>query len=289
MSAAYHCHGTLANASREPILLVTGTGVTGEQTYAFGKDAFAKLDHPVCDVNFPDDETADIQISVQYLVYAIRREFKTSGRTIAIFGISQGGLLARMALTYWPDLRTKVTDVVSAAGSLHGTTVPAFAGGKFCSAKRPCAPANWQQEAGSHLLKALDAKSADAPGPTAWTTVRSPTDEVVHPQTGKHPSSALPGATNILIQRVCPGRKVTHIGTAVDSVTFAAFVDAITHAGPAKVSRLPKNVCSHPYASGLSVASTTALLSAATTLTTTQISEQPTVMAEPKVRSYFLP
>ena len=106
MSAAYHCHGTLANASREPILLVTGTGVTGEQTYAFGKDAFAKLGHPVCDVNFPDDETADIQISVQYLVYAIRREFKTSGRAIAIFGISQGGLLARMALTYWPDRGT---------------------------------------------------------------------------------------------------------------------------------------------------------------------------------------
>jgi hypothetical protein len=52
---------------------VTGTGATGEQTYAVGKGAFDELGHPVCDVNFPDDETADIQISVQYLVYAIRR------------------------------------------------------------------------------------------------------------------------------------------------------------------------------------------------------------------------
>lgn len=164
MSAAFHCHGTLANTSREPVLLVTGTGFTGEETYGFGKGAFDQLGRPVCDVNFPDAETADIQISVQYLVYAIRREFKASGREIAIFGISQGGLLARMALTYWPDLRTKVADVLSAAGSLHGTTVPPFAGGKFCSAKRPCAPAEWQQEAGSHLLKALDAKSADALG-----------------------------------------------------------------------------------------------------------------------------
>jgi triacylglycerol lipase len=189
-----------------------------------------------------------------------------------------------------PDLRTKVADVLSAAGSLHGTTVPPFAGGKFCSAKRRCAPADWQQQAGSHLLTALDAKSAHAPaGPTAWTTVRSSTDEVVQPQTGKHPSSALPGATNILIQRVCAGRRVTHIGTAVDSVTFAAFIDAITHPGPVKVSRLPNKVCSHPYAPGLSEAGTIALLSAATTLTTTQINEQPTVTAEPKVRSYFLP
>lgn len=81
---------------------------------------------------------------------------------------------------------------------------------------------------------------------------------------------------------------MTHIGTAVDSVTFAAFVDAITHPGPAKVSRLPRNVCSHPYAPGLNVASTTALLSKAKTLTTTQIAAEPTVTAEPKVWSYFL-
>jgi hypothetical protein len=37
-------------------------------TYAVGKGAFDVLGHPVCDVNVPDDETADIQISVQYLV-----------------------------------------------------------------------------------------------------------------------------------------------------------------------------------------------------------------------------
>jgi triacylglycerol lipase len=63
--------------------------------------------------------------------------------------------------------------------------------------------------------------------------VRSSTDEVVQPQSGKHPASSLVGASNILIQNVCPGRKVSHLGTAVDSVTFAAFVDAITHNGPA--------------------------------------------------------
>ena len=113
-------------------------------------------------------------------------------------------------------------------------------------------------------------------------------DEVAQPQTGKHPTSALAGATNILIQYVCPGRKVSHIGTAVDSVTFAAFVDAITHNGPARVSRLPKNVCSHPYAQGLNVASTTALLSGTSALSNTQIANEPTVTAEPKLQSYFL-
>jgi triacylglycerol lipase len=288
LSAAFHCHGTLRNAAKEPILLVTGTGATGEQTYAFGKGAFDALGHPVCDVNFPDYETADIQVSVRYLVYAIRREFKQSGREIAVFGISQGSLLPRFALTYWPDLRRKVTDVLAAAGTEHGTTVPPFANGQRCSASRPCPPAVWQQQKGSHLLTALSAQPLEAPGPTSWTTVRSSTDELVQPQTGKHPTSALAGASNILIQDVCPGRKVSHIGTAVDSVTFAAFIDAITHHGPARLSRLPKNVCSHPYAPGLNVATTIALLSGVSGLTSTQIAREPTVTAEPKVWSYFL-
>ena len=61
----------------------------------------------------------------------------------------------------------------------------------------------------------------------------------MQPQYGKQPTSALKGATNILIQAICPGRVTSHIGTAVDSVTFAAFADALSHKGPAKVSRLP--------------------------------------------------
>jgi triacylglycerol lipase len=109
---------------------------------------------------------------------------------------------------------------------------------------------------------------------------------VVQPQTGKHPASALKGATNILIQKVCPGRKVSHIGTALDSVTFAAFVDAITHRGPAKISRLPKNVCSHPYAPGLDASSTKAILSGSNSLITSQEDSAPRVNKEPKVRGY---
>jgi hypothetical protein len=158
-----------------------------------------------------------------------------------------------------------------------------------CSARMPCVPAAWQQLAGSHLLRAIDAYAPRAPGPTAWTTVRSATDEVVQPQTGSHPASALAGASNILIQRVCPGRKVTHIGTTLDSVTFAAVVDALSHPGPALVSRLPKDVCSHPYAPGLDPTTIDSLLSIGTALIKSNIATQPTVDAEPKVERRFLP
>ena len=59
---------------------------------------------------------------------------------------------------------------------------------------------------GSDLLRAINAQPDETPGDVSYTTVRSATDETVQPQTGKHPTSALKGATNVLIQDVCPGR-----------------------------------------------------------------------------------
>jgi hypothetical protein len=286
LRAAFLCHGEVENATRQPIMLVTGTGATGEQAYAIGKGFFDYFGHPVCDMDFPHFMTADIQVSVQYLVYGIRREARLAGRRIAIVGISQGGLLPRWALTYWPSLRSKVTDVVAAAGTQHGTTRLRGPNGRRCSAQNPCAPANWQQAAGSHLLQAINSQPDESPGATSWTTVRSATDETVQPQTGRHPTSALDGAVNILIQGVCPGRKTTHIGTAVDSVTIAALIDAMGHPGGARVSRLPADVCSHPYGPGLDEAGTTAFLNASGGLVSSQIDSAPTVRAEPRVRAY---
>src|SRR3954470_18654233 len=258
LDASLHCHGKLQGAKRQPIMLVTGTGATGDEAYAIGRGAFEAFGHPVCTVNYPDFTTADIQVSVQYLVSGIRAMERRAGQPIAVIGISQGGLLPRFALTYWPSLREQVTDVLAAAGTQHGTSLfdPA------ACVPSGCAPALWQQAQGSKLLTALNAQPDETPGPTSWTTVRSTTDEVVQPQTGPHPTSALRGATNILIQSVCPGRMVSHIGTVLDSVAFAAFTDAIAHKGAARISRLPKDVCAHPYAPGLDEAGTSAILAA---------------------------
>jgi triacylglycerol lipase len=283
LDAALHCHGKLHGARRQPIMLVTGTGATGDEAYAIGKGAFDAYGHPVCTVNYPAFTTTDVQVSVQYLVNGIRAMERRVGRPIAIIGISQGGLLPRFALTYWPSLRGKVTDVVAAAGTQHGTTL--FDPG-LCAASG-CAPALWQQAAGSRLLAALNAQRDETPGPTAWTTVRSTTDEVVQPQTGAHPTSALEGATNIAIQSVCPGRRVTHIGTVLDSVTFAAFTDAVAHRGAARVPRLPSDVCAHPYAPGLDEQGANAAVGASLGVIGNRLSNQvPKVRAEPPVRAY---
>ena len=288
LDAAMHCPIDPAGATTTPLMFVTGTNSTGAQGYLVGQGAFEAYGHPVCYVDFPDFTTADIQVSVQYLVHALRKEFRISGRKIAALGISQGGLLPRFALTYWPDLRRKVSDVVAIAGTQHGTTV----GAGLCSAASPCTPAGWQQQAGSHLLAALNVQRDETPGRVSYTTGRSLTDETVQPQDGPHPASALRGARNIVIQRVCPGRTTTHIGSAVDSVTFAAAVDAVAHRGrglrgAAKVSRLPPDVCDHPYAPGLDVTQTTGFLAASGALVGTQGAQAPKVPAEPQVRRVF--
>jgi hypothetical protein len=287
LAAAFHCPIDPTNSSQTPLMFVTGTGATGDQGYLIGQDAFAAYGHPVCYVNFPDFMTADIQVSVQYLVYGLRQEFEMAGRKVAVIGISQGGLLPRFALTYWPDLRRKVSDVLAAAGTQHGTIVA-----RDCSPTSPCAPANWQQTRHSDLLDALNAQPDETPGDVSYTTVRSLADETVQPQGGGRPTSALDGASNILIQDVCPGRTTTHIGTAVDSVAFAAFVDAIAHGGKgkkgaARVSRFPADVCAHPYAIGLDEVQTSAFLNASGGLVSSQQGQVPKVGAEPPVRKVF--
>jgi hypothetical protein len=283
LDAALHCTTGIDNATRTPVMLVTGTGASGAEAYAIGKPALDAYGAPVCFVDFPHFTTADMQVSVQYLVNGLRVMSRRAKRRVAVVGISQGGLLPRIALTYWPSLRAKVSDVVAAAGTQHGTTV-----GRGACTLSPagCVPAAWQQQAGSKFLRALNAQPDETPGPTAWTTVRSATDETVQPQTGPHPTSALKGATNVLIQDVCPGRQVSHIGTVLDSVTLALVADAIAHAGPAKVSRLPADVCAQPYGPGLDPAATDALLQAAGGLTAGRFAGQPKVRREPKLRSW---
>jgi hypothetical protein len=276
LAAALKCTDGVEGAARTPVMLVTGTGVSGDEAYGIAKPAFDLYGAPACWVNFPNFTTADIQVSVQYLVYGLREMHRRAGRKLAVFGISQGGLLPRVALTYWPSLRAKVGDVVAIAGTQHGTTVRRFECGL-------CVPAYWQQARGSRFLRALNARPDETPGPTSWTTLRSATDEAVRPTTGRHPTSALKGATNILIQDVCPGREVTHLGTAVDSVSFAAADDAVRHGGPAKVSRLPADVCSHRYAPGLDEESTTNLIAAGGTLAADRGANQPRVRREPRL------
>jgi triacylglycerol lipase len=285
MAEALVCYGPVARTAPQPILFAPGTGSDGSQVFLLGGGAFAAMGRTLCAVSFPRRTTADVQDSVQYLVYAIRRLSRRAGRPIALAGVSQGGLLIRMALTYWPSLRARVRDAVMAAAPHHGA--PGTGESAVQCVTVGCPPALWQQRHGSTLLRVLNHGHDETPGRTAYTTVRSGTDEIVGPQTGPRPTSALNGAANILIQDVCPGRTTTHLGTVVDSVTIAALADAVKHKGPAQVARLPADVCEHPYGTGLDEAQTSQFLALAPLIAARGLEGLPVVRREPRVRRWM--
>jgi len=168
-------------------------------------------------------------------------------------------VLPRWALTFWPDLRRQVTDVVSIAATQHGTTGGPLGSAYIDSACRPtvgCPPAIWQQRIGSRFLSELNARD-ETPGRTSWTTVRILNDGIVQPQQPPRPTSSLRGARNLLVEAVCPGRATGPFAAPYDSVSFASLLDAIEHRGGARASRFPKGVCDRPYGSGLDPPRTT--------------------------------
>ncbi len=251
LAAALHCTGNLRTGG-EPVLLVHGTSATGREAFVAPVDFAAAVratGSATCYVDLPEFSLGDIQTSAEYVVAAIRSVSRRAGRPIAVYAHSQGGLLTRWALTYWPSLRRQVADAVTASGSHHGTNGGRLAAtlDALCGSRRGCPPAFLQQRLDSRLLAALNDGKDETPGPTAWTTIRTTGDDIVQPVSG----AALKGATNVLIQAVCPGRVANHDDARFDSVSFAALVDALRHPGPAKVSRLPKDVCATPYAPGL--------------------------------------
>ena len=89
-------------------------------------------------------------------------------------GYSQGGMVPRWALRFWPDTRAIVHDMIGIAPSNHGT-LDAIA---LC--RQECPPADWQQAEGARFLHALNSGAETFAG-IDYTVIFSRTDEVVVP------------------------------------------------------------------------------------------------------------
>jgi pimeloyl-ACP methyl ester carboxylesterase len=260
LKAALQCEPGVTHAKVEPVLLNPATGVTAEQNYSWNwEPALDKLGIPWCTYTAPHSTLDNIETSGEYLVYAIRTMHALADRRIAIMGHSQGGMSMRWALRFWPDTRPMVDDVIGFSGSNHGTTVLSPS---LCAAG--CPPADWQQLAAANFIGALNSRAETFPG-ISYTEVYTHTDEVVQPNSGANASAALHtggGAiTNVATQDVCPSDVYEHleIGT-VDPVAYALAIDALTHAGPADVARIPKSVCSQVVMPGINPANAQTIL-----------------------------
>jgi len=236
------------------VLLVQGTGATAKDNWSWTYEpALNKLSIPWCQIDLPDHATGDIQINGEYVVYAIRTMYARAGRRIAIIGHSQGGMVPRWALRFWPDTRTMVDDVIGFAPSNHGTTQ----GAATCS-DGSCSAADWQQWNISNFVKALNSSAETWPG-ISYTNVYTHTDEVVQPNLDDTGSSSLHTGggriANVAIQDICPADTNEHLLVGlVDPVAYALAVDALGHDGPADPKRVGPAVCAQQLQPGVNPA-----------------------------------
>jgi hypothetical protein len=85
---------------------VPGTALNPAADYGYGwEPALSKLDWPYCTVTLPGNTMGDIQLAGEYVAYAIRTMHAAYGGRIDVVGHSQGGMVPRWALRFWPDTR----------------------------------------------------------------------------------------------------------------------------------------------------------------------------------------
>ena len=235
LDASLQCSGDPASGPT-PVLLVPGTGSNPQHNFSWNwEPALTKLGISWCAVTLPDNALGDVQVAGEYVVNGIRTLHQRAGRRISIIGHSQGGMLPRWALRFWPDTRAMVDDQIGLAPSNHGTT----GAEALCSVS--CAAADWQQSDKSEFIKALNSSQETFSG-ISYTEIYSHFDEIVTPNSDDTGSSSLHtgdgSITNVAIQDLCPADPSEHlaIGTQ-DLVAYDLAIDALEHPGPADPAR----------------------------------------------------
>jgi triacylglycerol esterase/lipase EstA (alpha/beta hydrolase family) len=250
LAASLHCNGPVTKRGPAPILLVPGTTMDPQVGFSWNyARAFDALGWRWCAVTMPFDATGDVQVAGEYVVHAVRTLSRASGQKVDVLGWSQGGMVPRWALRFWPDTRALVDDVIGLSPSNHGTTVADVA----CQSS--CTPANWQQRSISAFTAALNSGAETFAG-ISYTVAYTQLDEIVVPNVGPTASSRLrTGAgsiANVATQEVCPANAADHFAIgSYDAVGYALAVDALTHPGPAVPDRIARTVCLQPFQPGV--------------------------------------
>jgi triacylglycerol esterase/lipase EstA (alpha/beta hydrolase family) len=286
LAVSLSCSGDLAGSAKTPVLLVPGTTLTPQVSFSWNYErVFSAQGRPWCAVTLPNHAMSDVQVAGEYVVHAIRTMHERAGRRISVVGFSQGGMVPRWALRFWPDTRAMVDDLVGLDPSNHGT-LDAYG---VC-AVGGCAPAFWQQQTGSRFLAALN-KGAETWAGISYTQVHTATDEVVVPNVPPAPSSALSTGTgrrsNVLVQSICPVHVSEHLsmGTS-DPVGYALVVDALTHDGPASAARISRTVCLQDVFPGIDRLTYPAQMARVVATAGQQALTYPRVPAEPALAAY---
>lgn len=274
LDAALTCPSTFLK-QHDPVLLIHGTGANTSAWNAGYVPQLGALGYDVCTVTLPEDAWGDIQVATEYAVNAVRWMKAQSGRHVVMIGHSQGALIMRWAIRWWPDVRADVANFISLAAVNHGTpeaTAACVLG--FCRA------AAWQMKPTSAFLSVLGSGDQEL-GSFAYTNLYSETDTTAVP-----PTSEMDGATNISVQQLCPGRTVAHADMVFDAVAWALALDALTHGTAANAADIDPSVCSNAWLPGLTDSQVTQLDQSGSVLFTTSYLLGQQLKAEPALMTY---
>lgn len=252
LAAGLECPDAFVHPEREPVLLVHGTFTSGSEEFGWNYGLLLpQRGFDVCVVTYPDRGLGDLQESAEHVAHAILAVHERTGRLVDVMGHSQGGLLPRWAVRFWPSARAAVDDVVLVAPPSHGTTLAAGAP----ASPLPMPAAFFQMGPSSDFITALNAGDETPGDAVSWSVLFTDFDELVQPASPV-PTAALdwgreaPNTRNVRLQDVCPGRVVDHltIGTT-DRLTQELVIDAFAQPGPVDPARLeppPSAVCTLP-------------------------------------------
>ncbi|KAK1808204.1 hypothetical protein LTR12_017435, partial [Friedmanniomyces endolithicus] len=230
--------------------------------------------------------------NAEYVAYAINYISAISAhRQIAVLGWSQGNIDTQWAFKYWPSTRSKVTDHVAFSPDYHGTVLA-----NFLALGEPLPPSVLQQEYTSTFITTLRAEGGDSAYVPTTTVYSGFLDEVVEPQQGVGASAFLKdargvGVSNNEVQSICAGQPAggfyTHEGILYNALGFALAVDALSHAGPGKVSRLDLGrVCGDYLTPGLGLDDLLLTEDSIAVAGVAILVYPDKVVAEPAIRSY---
>lgn len=275
------CTENLRQAKQEPVLLVPATAFEPKEQHGWNyMRQFDQLGRPYCTVTTPKFALEDLQISGEYVVHAIRTMYRESGRRIALLGASQGGVLPRWALRFWPDTRAMVADHIGLAPTNRGTPM-----GLPLGPPGAWSPGVWQQMYGSAWMTALNTGQETFPG-IDYTEIYSHADEAV-------PFFLSPLAddggrvTNVAVQDVCPGHVAEHVKMGTyDPVGYALATDALTHDGPADLARIDRAVCLQEFPPGVDPTEAVLALAAISVNTAMRFAGAERADREPAPRCY---
>ena len=243
---------------------------------ALEADGFA-----TCTAALPEDGLGSFTRAAVRVRRAVVVTAALAGRPVSVVGHSQGRALPVWALKFWPRVAHRLDDVVSLAGpfgdrarrrALHPRVGAPHSPGSCAwvpARSLPC--------------------STPAPGRSARAldhVAGRPYDEIVRPQPQ---ASHLDGATNIVLDDVCPADPSEHGLILGDPVGYALTLDALTHPGPADPARIPADTCSQTFIPHGDPAGAPAFLQTLARFTTGLVDPTRWVTSEPRLPAYARP